>query len=161
MKKLNVAVIGYGRSGWGIHCNFFRSKDNDLMNVVAVAELDPARAEAAKADFNCDVYGDYRKIFERTDVDLIVNASYSQIHYPITLDCLKHGFNVLCEKPIAKKAEQVQELIDAAKENKVMFTIFQQSRLAEYFMKMEEIMKSGILGDIKLVRGRWNGFSRR
>lgn len=161
MKKLNVAVIGYGRSGWGIHCLFFSSKDNDICNVVAIAELDPKRREAAKADWGCDVYEDYREFFKRKDIDLIVNASYSQMHYPVTLDCLNHGFNVLCEKPIAKKAEQVQELIDAAKKNNVVFTIFQQSRLAEYYIKMEEIMKSGILGDIKLVRGRWSGFGRR
>ncbi len=161
MKKLNVAVIGYGRSGCDIHCRFFKSEHNDIINVVAVAELDPAREAAAKADFGCDTYSDYREFFKRDDIDLIVNASYSDMHYEISLDCLNHGFNVLCEKPIAKKAEHVQALEDAAKKNNVVFTIFQQSRCSTYYMKMEEIINSGILGDIKLVRVRFNGFSRR
>ncbi|MBQ7118818.1 MAG: Gfo/Idh/MocA family oxidoreductase [Oscillospiraceae bacterium] len=161
MKKLNVAVIGYGRSGCNIHSEFFKSDNNDIVNVVAVVELDPAREAAAKADFGCDTYSDYKELFNRTDIDLVVNASYSDMHYPITLDIINHGFNVLCEKPICKKADQLRELIAAAKEKGVMFTIFQQSRLAEYFENMERIMKSGILGDIKLVRGRWNAFSRR
>jgi ribosomal protein S5 len=119
MKKLNVAVIGYGRSGWGIHCKFFGSENNDIINVVAVVELDPARAEAAKKDFNCDTYSDYKDLFARKDIDLVVNASYSDEHYPVTLDLLNNGFNVLTEKPISKTADQVQELIDAAKKNMI------------------------------------------
>lgn len=161
MKKLNVAVIGYGRSGCNIHSRFFKSEDNDIVNVVAVVELDPAREAAAKADFGCDTYSDYKQLFDRTDIDLVVNASYSQMHYPITLDLLNHGFNVLCEKPITKTADQLQELIDAAKKNNVLFTIYQQSRLAEYFEKIEQVIKSGVLGDIKLVRSHWNVFTRR
>lgn len=161
MKKLNVALIGYGRSGWGIHGLYFRSEMNDLVKVVAVVEYSAERAAVAKADFGCDTYSDYKELFDRKDIDLVVNASYSDCHYPITLDLLNHGFNVLCEKPISKKAEQVQELINAAKKNNVVFTIFQQSRLTEYFEEMEKIMQSGVLGNIRLVRGRWNGFSRR
>ncbi len=161
MKKLNVAVIGYGRSGCNIHSQFFKSQNNDIVNVVAVVELDPAREAAAKADFGCDTYNDYKKLFDRSDIDLVVNASYSHMHYAITLDLLNHGFNVLCEKPVTKTADQLQELIDAAKKNNVLFTIYQQSRLAEYFEKMEEIIKSGVLGDIKLVRAHWSSFNRR
>ncbi|MBR2181614.1 MAG: Gfo/Idh/MocA family oxidoreductase [Oscillospiraceae bacterium] len=161
MKKLNVAVIGYGKSGWGIHGGFFRSENNDIVNIVAVAELDPERAAVAKADYGCDTYSDYKEFMNRDDIDLVVNCSYSDMHYPITLDLLNHGFNVLCEKPITKTTDQLRELIAAAKKNNVLFTIFQQSRLSPYFEKMEEIMKSGILGDIKLVRARWNGFARR
>ncbi|MBQ2743555.1 MAG: Gfo/Idh/MocA family oxidoreductase [Oscillospiraceae bacterium] len=161
MKKLNVAVIGYGKSGWGIHGKFFRSENNDIVNIVAVAELDPERAAVAKADYGCDTYSDYKELMNRDDIDLVLNCSYSDMHYPITLDLLNHGFNVLCEKPITKTTDQLRELIAAAKKNNVLFTIFQQSRLSPYFEKMEEIMKSGILGDIKLVRARWNGFARR
>lgn len=161
MKKLNVAIIGYGKSGGGIHGGFFKSKNNDIINVVAVAELDPERAKVAKADFNCDTYSDYREFFKRKDIDLVVNSSYSDLHFPISLDVINHGYNVLCEKPVTRTADELRELIAAAKKNNVVFTIFQQSRLTAYFEKMEEIMKSGILGEIKLVSAHWNGFSRR
>ena len=57
------------------------------------------------------------ELFARKDIDLVVNASYSDMHYPITLDLLNHGFNVLTEKPICKKADQLRELIAAAKKN--------------------------------------------
>ena len=94
MKKLNIAIIGYGRSGCDIHGAFLRSKDNDICNVVAVVEYDPARAEAARKDFGCDTYSDYRELFHRTDIDFVTNASYSNEHFPVALDLLNHGFNV-------------------------------------------------------------------
>ena len=73
MKKLNIAIVGYGRSGCDIHGAFLRSKDNDICNVVAVVEYDPARAEAARKDFGCDTYSDYRELFHRTDIDFVTN----------------------------------------------------------------------------------------
>ena len=76
MKKLNVAIIGYGRSGCDIHGAFLRTPENDICNVVAVVENDPARAEAAKKDFGCDTYHSYTELFDRTDLDFVVNASY-------------------------------------------------------------------------------------
>jgi len=160
-KKLNVAIIGYGRSGCDIHGHAFRLPENDFANVVAVVEMDPKRAAAAKADFGCDTYSDYKELLNRDDIDLVVNSSYSDMHYLISKDLLNHGFNVLCEKPVAKKAEQVQELADIAKEKGVMFSIYQQSGLATYFLEMQKVIDSGVLGNIRLVRAKWNGFSRR
>ena len=48
MKKLNVAIIGQGRSGRDIHGRHFRSENNTLFNVVAVVEIDEARKALAQ-----------------------------------------------------------------------------------------------------------------
>ena len=161
MKKLNIALIGYGRSGWGIHGAFLRSSDNDICNVVAVVERDPARAAAAAKDFGCETYSDYRELFGRTDIDFVTNASYSDEHYPVTKDLMEHGFNVLCEKPLCKTPEMVQDLIDTAKANNVIFTIFHQYKFNDYFIQMKKLLKEGVIGDVKLVRVSQNAFARR
>ena len=161
MKKLNVAIVGYGRSGCDIHGRFLRSAMNDICNVVAVVEYDPARAAAAKEHFGCETFGSHKDLYGRTDIDLVVSSTYSNEHYPVALDLLNHGFNVLSEKPLCKTPEQAQDLIDAAKKNNCVFTIFHQYRYNPYWQKMEEVINSGVLGDIKLVRARQNGFARR
>ena len=161
MKKLNIAIIGYGRSGCDIHGAFLRSKDNDICNVVAVVEYDPARAEAARKDFGCDTYSDYRELFHRTDIDFVTNASYSNEHFPVALDLLNHGFNVLCEKPLCKSPEQVQQLMDAAKAHNCELTIFHQYRYNDYYLEMKKLLDKKVLGDVKLVRARQNFFARR
>ena len=48
MHKLNIAVIGFGRSGCDIHGAFLRTPDNDICNVKYVIEADPNRAAAAR-----------------------------------------------------------------------------------------------------------------
>ena len=161
MKKLNIAIVGYGRSGCDIHGAFLRSKDNDICNVVAVVEYDPARAEAARKDFGCDTYSDYRELFHRTDIDFVTNASYSNEHFPVALDLLNHGFNVLCEKPLCKSPEQVQQLMDAAKAHNCELTIFHQYRYNDYYLEMKKLLDKKVLGDVKLVRARQNFFARR
>lgn len=161
MKKLNVALIGYGRSGCDIHGAFLKSADNDICNVVAVVENDPARAEAAKKDFGCDTYRSYTELLGRRDIDFVVNASYSDLHYPVTKDLLAHGFKVLCEKPLCKTPEMVQDLIDTAKAGNTEFTIFHQYRYNDYYIKMKELLDAGTIGQVKLVRNWQNGFNRR
>lgn len=161
MKKLNIALIGYGRSGWGIHGLFLKSAENDICSVVAVVENDPARAAAAQKDFQCDTYKEYTGLFDRTDIDFVVNASYSDLHYPVTKDLLQHGFRVLCEKPLCKTPEMVQDLIDTAKANGTEFTIFHQYRYNDYYLKMYDLLQKKAIGEVKLVRAYQNSFLRR
>lgn len=132
MKALKVAIIGQGRSGRDIHGKFFRT-DQKMFQVAAVVEQLEERRRRAAEEYHCDVYGDYRDLFGRTDIDLVVNSTFSYEHAGITIDLLRHGFNVLCEKPCAKTPEQVQEMMDAAEKSGKMFAIFQQSRFAPYF----------------------------
>ena len=80
MKKLRIAIIGQGRSGRDIHGNYFLTPENNIIEVVAVVDAIEDRRERAKKDFGCDVYADYRELFERRDIDLIVNASFSHQH---------------------------------------------------------------------------------
>lgn len=160
MKVINTAIIGQGRSGRDIHGKYLIT-DPELYKIVAAVDLLPERRALAAKEYNCPVYKDYRELFKRRDIDLIVNATFSHLHTPITLDCLKAGFNVLCEKPLASSVKDVDKLIAAAKKSKKVFAIFQQSRFAPYFSKVREVIASGVLGRIVKVAIEFNGFSRR
>lgn len=160
MKVIRTAIIGQGRSGRNIHGQYLPT-DPEHYKVVAVAELLPARRARAKQEYNCEVYKDYRELLKRRDIDLIVNSSFSHMHAPITLDILKAGFNVLCEKPLAPTVKDVDRLIAASKKAGKVFAIFQQSRFAPYFLKVREVIESGVLGRIVQISINFNGYSRR
>ena len=161
MKKLNVAIIGQGRSGRDIHGAYFLSEENKLFNVVAAVDQIEFRRERAKKDFACDVYSDYRDLFYRSDLDLVVNATFSNEHYPITMDLLNHGLNVVVEKPFAAHAAECQDMIDAARKNNVMLTVFQQSHYSPAFKRVKELIHSGVFGEIKQVSVAFSWFTRR
>jgi predicted dehydrogenase len=162
MKKLNIAVIGQGRSGRDIHGKFFKSEKNTTYTVKYVVELDAERRERAEKEYpECTALSDYRELFAIKDIDLVVNASFSDMHYPITKDLLQHGFNVVVEKPFARNYYECCDLIETAKENGVMLAVFQQTFFAPIYTKTAEVVKSGILGDIMQVSVKYNGFARR
>ena len=162
MKKLNLAIIGQGRSGKGIHGVYYRSKDNELYNVKYVVDKDAYRREVAEKDYpGCVTFADYRELFAHDDIDIIVNASYSEMHYSISLDCLEHGYNVLVEKPMGATEYECQRLIATAKKNGVIIAAFQQSFYAPYYVFASELVKSGKIGEILAVDVKFNGFSRR
>lgn len=162
MKTLNLAIIGQGRSGRYIHGNYYRSEDNRFYTVKYVVELDAARRARAAMDYpGCTVLADYHELFACSDIDLVVNASYSEMHYPITKELLTHGFNVLVEKPFARRRSECDELIALAKEKGVLLAVFQQSNLAPFFLFAKELVKSGKLGEIKQIKLSYNGFARR
>lgn len=163
MKKLNVAIIGQGRSGRDIHGKYFLSEaGRERYNVVAVSDKIEARRVRAKEEYpGCDVYEDYRELLQRKDIDVVVNSTFSYLHYPVTMDALRHGKNVVSEKPFSKFTIECEDMIRTAKENDVTLTVFQQSRVAPYFTRIREIIDSGKLGDIAQITIHFSGYTRR
>lgn len=163
MKQLKIAIIGQGRSGYSIHGSFFL-KQPEKFKVVAVVDLIEKRRNLAKQRYGDDVlvFENYQDLFSTTqEIDFVVNASYSHMHYSISKDLLEHGFNVLSEKPFCKTANEVNDLIDTAKKNNRMLAVFHNSRYASYFLKVQEIIKSKVLGDIIQISIDFSGFARR
>ena len=162
MKKLNLAIIGQGRSGKDIHGCYYVSERNKYYNVKYVVEYDEHLREVAKERYEgCTVLSDYRELFDKTDIDLVVNATYSHTHYSITKEFLLNGKNVLVEKPLGSTMIECQDLIKTAEEQGVVLAAFQQSFYAPYVTKTLEVLNSGIIGDVVQADLRFNRFSRR
>ncbi|MBE6593349.1 MAG: Gfo/Idh/MocA family oxidoreductase [Ruminococcaceae bacterium] len=162
MKKLNIAVIGQGRSGKNIHGRYYRCEDNLYYNVKYVVDTDEFRRNVAEEIYpGCKTFENYEELFELDDIDLVINATYSEFHYPITKELLLHGKNVLVEKPFGRSRYECDELIKIAKEQGVTLAVFQQTFLAPFYGFVYDTIKSGKLGDVKQIDIRYNGFARR
>ncbi|MCI8436109.1 MAG: Gfo/Idh/MocA family oxidoreductase [Clostridia bacterium] len=162
MNRLNLAIIGQGRSGKGIHGVFYRSDNNRLFTVKYVVEQDAYRGNLAKELYpGCTVLSDYKELFAKTDIDLVVNATFSEMHFAITEDLLEHGLNVLVEKPFARNRFECDTLIRLAEQKGVTLAVFQQTFYSPIYMKAIEVLQSGVLGKPEQISIRYNGFSRR
>ena len=162
MKKLNLAIIGQGRSGRNIHGKFLKTDKNEFFNVKYVVEADEFRRNRAASEYEgCTTFADYTELFGIKDIDLVVNATYSDMHYAITKDLLKHGFNVLSEKPLCRNVYECDDLIKTAEENKVIVAAFQQTFGAPYYQFTKNLIASGKLGEVQQISIRFNNFARR
>ena len=160
MQVIRVAIIGQGRSGYGIHAHYLQTVP-EKFKIVAVADLLKDRCRQAEQELGCQSTTDYHDLFGRTDLDLIVNATRSHQHVPVTKEILKAGFNCLCEKPLARKAKEVDDLIALSKKTRRLLAVYQQSRFNPYYVKIREIIDSGVLGRVVQVKTASNGFGRR
>lgn len=161
MRKMKVAIIGQGRSGKDIHGKYFLSADNTNAEVVYVIDEIEERRKIAEKEYGCPTFANYQELFDKKNIDLVVNASFSQQHYSITKDLLEHGFNVLVEKPFGRTSFECMDLIKTAKEHNVIVAAFHQSLYAPSFKRIKNIINAGQLGDVFQISLKYSGFARR
>ena len=162
MKKIRVAILGQGRSGRDIHGRYFKCTANKQYDVVAVVDKDEFRRNRALEEYpGCEVFADYTELFGRKDIDLVINATYSELHYCISKDLLQHGFNVLVEKPMGRTYYECLDLIKTAKDNNVLIAAFQQTFVNPYHLGIKELVATGKIGEPVQYSIHFNGFSRR
>lgn len=160
MKQIKVAILGQGRSGRNIHGSHILK--DERFRVVAVADPIEGRRERAKREYEgCEAFSSYKELFGRKDIDIVVNATPSQYHFPVAVDLMRHGFNVLQEKPIAATAAETKELKKVIEETGAVYAIFLQSRYDPKFVKVREIVDSGVLGRIICVKIYFSAYGRR
>lgn len=160
VKKIRIGIIGQGRSGRDIHAAAAMNLP-EMYEIVAISDPVEERRTRAKKELNCEVYADYQDLIKHRDIDLIINATPSQMHVPVSLEILEAGKHVLCEKPLARRVTDVDALIQAAEKSGKMLMVYQQLRYAPAFKQLCEVIDSGILGRIVQVSLTYSGFSRR
>lgn len=162
MDKLNLAIIGQGRSGKDIHGAYLQSEKNQSFSVRYVVETDPFRRETAEKTYpGCKALASFEELYGLEDVDLVVNATYSDAHYAITKALLEHGFHVLVEKPFARSRYECDTLIATAREHGKVLAVFQETFYAPFYRFALELAKSGKLGQILQISIRYNCLARR
>ncbi|MBO5766683.1 MAG: Gfo/Idh/MocA family oxidoreductase [Lentisphaeria bacterium] len=159
MEPIKVGVIGFGRSGCGIHASGI-TKMRDRFNIVAICDEIPERRTHEEFP-DAKAYATAEELLADKDVELVIVATYNFSHAKYAIKALDAGKHVLCEKPFGYNTDDVDAMIAAAKRNNKILQPFQQRRYEEDFQKVLEICKSGVLGEIKYIRIAWSGFTRR
>ena len=158
--KVNVGIAGLGRSGWNIHAGIFKRLP-EKYRVVAVADPMETRREEAIKEFGCKAYPEFDGLIEDEDVELVVVATPSYLHASHTIKALSSGKNVVCEKPMATNLAEADAMIEAARKTGKILTIFQDSLFYPDYLKVKEVIESGKLGRIVLIKIYSHHFGRR
>ena len=118
MKKLKCAVIGTGYLG-KFHAEKYASHPD--CKLVAVVDIDPITAKDIAQKYNVNAVTDYKTILSEVDVVSIVVPT--SLHHQVSKDFLMADVHVLVEKPITVTVEEANELINIAKERKLILQV--------------------------------------
>ncbi|MCW4020488.1 MAG: Gfo/Idh/MocA family oxidoreductase [Candidatus Bathyarchaeota archaeon] len=158
--KVKVGISGLGRSGWRNHAGTLAQLPS-MYDVAAVFDPIEERRREAAEKFGCKTHADFDSLIGNDEVELLVIATPSHLHAPQAFKALKAGKQVVCEKPMATSLAEADAMIEAAKDTGNLLTIFQNRRYGPDFLKIEEVIKSGKLGRIVLIKMSSHSFKRR
>lgn len=156
---IKVGVVGFGRSGCGIHADTM-ARMKERFEVVAICDPLPDR-RSHEAFPAARPYGEISALLADPEVELVVVAPPNYLHARYSVMALEAGKHVLCEKPFGFTTCDVDAMIAAAERSGKILQPFQQRRYEEDFQKVREIRRSGILGDITFIRNSLCNFGRR
>ena len=151
IEQVSVGVVGAGGMG-GVHARNLRSRIAGA-SLAAIADVDADRA-ARVAGKNVPVFGDAVEMIRDDGVEAVVIASPSATHAGLTLECLRLGKPVLCEKPLSTTAEDALEVVEAEVElgTKLVQLGFMR-RFDRQHLAVKEAVDSGSIGSPLLFKG--------
>lgn len=150
---MNWALIGYGGMG-GWHVNKLRTLPE--VTVCGVYDIDPARNAAAEAD-GLRAYPTLEALLSDPDVDFVTIATPNDVHRPIAIQAMQAGKHVVSEKPVTLSSDDLQAMIDAAKETGKVFTVHQNRRWDEDFLIIRKLYDENTLGRVFNIESRVHG----
>lgn len=147
MKK--AAVIGLGDIS-AIHIHAIQTNQN--IELVAVCDID-ASAQA-RAPEGVPFYTDYKEMIKEAKPDVVHVCLPHYLHVPVSMDAVKMGVHVFCEKPVALNTASAEEFVafEAAHPN-VHIGICLQNRLNESVEMLKDIIEEGTYGKVVATKG--------
>lgn len=158
-EPVRVGLAGLGRAGWSIHA--MTLEKHPAFTVAAVMDTEPERRQEAVARFGCAAYEDYAALAADPHVELVVIATPSFLHAPMAIEALDAGKHVLVDKPMALSVAEADAMLSAARRRARLLSVFHIRRLDPDFLKIREVLDSGVLGPLHAIKMASSSFDRR
>jgi len=124
----------------------------DDVELVAIASARLSSAQSAADQFGIpQVYDDWGRMIGEHEFDLICIATPTVFHAPMTLEALKAGAHVLCEKPMAMNTDESAEMLETADALGKLHIIGHELRFNPNRRKIKSLIDSGAIGDVRHV----------
>jgi predicted dehydrogenase len=173
--RINMAYIGIGNRGLGVMQAFLAHPE---IQGLAVCDVDSKHygksaekksrtygREAGKAAVEahyaknkpsgkwngCETYSDYRELLARDDIDAVMVATPDHWHGLITLEALRNGKDVYCEKPVTHFFAEGKQVYKEVAQQNAIFQVGSQQRSDAKFQQAVELVRNGHLGKITKV----------
>ena len=156
MKTVNWAILAPGRIANKMAEAMKKTKDKINLYAVGSRDLERAKQFAEKWGFEKS-YGSYKELLSDPKVDAVYVANPHSFHFESVMACLEAGKHVLCEKPAACNLDQLNKMIEKAKEKKLFFMEAMWTAFNPCIQKVKKVISEGKIGEIKHIESNFSG----
>ena len=154
-EKRRVAMIGYGiQMRTALIPQFLQNN----VDIVAVCDCDKTRANAgakqvnkARKNSNCKAVYDFREVLKDPSIDMVCIATPDHWHAYISVEAMKHGKDVYCEKPLTFTIDESKKVMAAQKKYGRIFQTGSMQRSWREFRAAVSLVRGGLIGDVMYV----------
>ncbi|NEU06968.1 Gfo/Idh/MocA family oxidoreductase [Flavihumibacter sp. R14] len=152
--QINIALIGAG--GMGVQDTLTGLKVPGS-KLVAVCDLYDGRLKDAQGRWGSELYTtrSYKEILARPDVDAVIVATPDHWHQQISIDAMRAGKHVYCEKPMVHSIEEGPDIIKVQKQTGKVFQVGSQGVSSLGNEKAKELLAEGAIGKLIYAEGFW------
>lgn len=147
---LRVIVVGMG-----VRSMIYSSvalTNPELLQIVGVVDIDPKRREYARLTFGLDDEQCFCTVEELVSVpkyaDAVINGTMDRLHVSTSLPILRHGYDMLLEKPFALNEQEAQTLLQCVRETGRTVMVCHVLRYAPFYQRIKQVLNSGEIGHV-------------
>ena len=160
--KVNLGFIGLGKQSRGLAARFVQNTNAQIIascdvwttkNAWFKDHVEKVYAEHRnQSNYNSvNTYLEYRELLDRQEIDAVVVATPDHWHALQSIDAMKAGKDVFCEKPLTHTLKEGKEMVKWAKKTGKIVQTGSMQRSWDNFRKACELVRNGYLGDIQKI----------
>jgi predicted dehydrogenase len=152
---IQIALIGAGGQGQG---DTTVALEVPGVKLVAVADCYDGRLEHCKELWGEDIFTtrDYKEVLARKDIDAVIIGTPDHWHKQVSVDAMKAGKDVYCEKPMIHLYADGPEMIETARATNRIVEVGSQRVSSVVYAKAKELLASGAIGQLNMVTAHWD-----
>lgn len=145
-EPVRVALAGCGFFARN-HLHAWKDLEADGAALVAVCDIDPAKAEAAAREFGVPYwYGDFADMLQAERIDLLDIVTRMETHRPLVEKALEAGVATIVQKPFASNWEDAVAMTEAAERAGTFLAVHENFRFQAPMRRVREVIEAGEIG---------------
>lgn len=145
VEKIAVGLIGCGFFAQN-HLHAWTDLRHEGAELVAVCDIDPAKARAAGEKFGARWYGDAETMFATERLGLVDIATQVRTHLPLVELAIGHRVPTIVQKPFGQNIAEVRRMVDASRDAGVFLAVHENFRFQRPMLRIAEIIAAGTIG---------------
>jgi len=145
MKTFKAAIIGCGAIH-SLHAGAIAT--HPAVQLQAVVDIDPYKAEKSAQQFNCRYYTDYQQLLDQEEIDVVHICTPHYLHASMAIQAMRAGKHVLLEKPMAITVPDAEKIIEVSRMTGKRVGVCFQNRYNPTNRRIKALLASGEVGQI-------------